>query len=407
MVNDQLLLYVRTQVAKGTPLEIIKSDLTSEGGWSVEDVDEAFQALHITRRQVTPEAFVPSQNGSVSPLPPSPPTPTPPPPPEPTPITAPPPPEPTTPLPPPPLVPPTPPDIASATPPLVPSPSDFNLNQPISEPSFVPPPPPIIATDASVAEAMYASGSSTKTKLILAVAGLVILAIIVSVLTLTFMNMKKSVLPISTYQSPFGTSTSDSVATSTVGMTNEVSTTQASTTTATSTKSSTQCNNYSCLIHAASTCTPISATIDYSVANFIVPGTIQSGQTNYVIKKSSGINNCTLVMTYISSVIKVTDAGRSEMIASGLTNSEIDAQLKIMNTALAQATGQATTCASNAKTITAYLTDQNNHNTIEGTFTVNSSGQTVSKYKTSSGLVISCLGVATSSFTPAAGLKTN
>lgn len=114
-------------------------------------------------------------------------------------------------------------------------------------------------------------------------------------------------------------------------------------------------------------------------------------------------------MTIVSSVIKMTDAGRSTMLASGQTNSEIDAKLQEINTTFARTSGMATTCASNEKTITSYLTDlKNGDNTTGTSYTINSSGQAVSKHTTSSGLVMECTQPAvSSSFTPAPGVKTN
>ncbi len=55
MSSQELLSYVKEQIAAGTARERIYADLKDEGGWSTEDIDEVFQTIEYEESNDTPE----------------------------------------------------------------------------------------------------------------------------------------------------------------------------------------------------------------------------------------------------------------------------------------------------------------------------------------------------------------
>lgn len=179
---------------------------------------------------------------------------------------------------------------------------------------------------------------------------------------------------------PTPTTTIIPVATTTESVLPVVSTTSAlATTTAT-------CDNYQCLITAAAQCQPTTAAISYSGMPFPLNSDMSaSGETQYEIKKSSDANSCVLSFSSISASLSISDKGRKTALASGMTETQITAQLQTMNGSLQSIAGQKTTCLSSTTTISAYLADmQKGNSKIE----VSSNGQTT--YTTSSGQKLVC-----------------
>jgi len=151
----------------------------------------------------------------------------------------------------------------------------------------------------------------------------------------------------------------------------------------------TTCDNYQCLITAASVCQPILVTISYTDIPFpLNPDMSASGQTKYEIKKASGLNDCILIFSSPIAVLSVSDEGRQAALNNGMTDNQINDQLQTMNNSLKSVSDVKTTCQSNASIISEYLTDAKNGNTkVEGK--VNSAGQTTT-YTTSSGQKLAC-----------------
>ena len=151
-------------------------------------------------------------------------------------------------------------------------------------------------------------------------------------------------------------------------------------------------DNWQCLISAASQCQPASGTVSYNnVPNPLIPGLLNSGKTNYDIKKSG--NSCTVVFSMISASLAFSAEGRSKALAEGSTNTEIDARLKIMNDSFKNVIGLPTTCTASGNIIASYLTDAKSGNTGSGEFRLsadfsNSSSQ--STVTTSSGQKLTC-----------------
>ncbi len=123
--------------------------------------------------------------------------------------------------------------------------------------------------------------------------------------------------------------------------------------------------NMDCLIAAASTCQPISATISSTGPNPLIQGFDQMSKTKYEIKNSTNPNSCILVYSLLSSSVSISDANRKLALSEGLTSAQIDAQLKSMNSSFVDFTSQfgnpPTTCVSTKATIVSYLTDAKNH----------------------------------------------
>lgn len=127
------------------------------------------------------------------------------------------------------------------------------------------------------------------------------------------------------------------------------------------------CDNYDCLISAASQCQSISATVSYSeIPNllFPFPDFSISGQTEYEIKKSSGVNDCILNFSPVLSIISISEEGRENLLAQGITDNQINADLQTMNKNLELAAEEQTICPSNAAIITAFLTDEKKLTTL-------------------------------------------
>jgi len=155
----------------------------------------------------------------------------------------------------------------------------------------------------------------------------------------------------------------------------------------------TACDNYQCLIAAASRCQPIAAAISYSGTPVPLPlhsHISASGQIEYEIKKSSGVNDCLLTISSLANVFSISDAGRRASLASGMTDAQITAQLQTMNDSLKSMAGVQTICPSQASIISAYLTDTAAYyEKKSGNINVESNGQTTT-YTTSSGQKLAC-----------------
>lgn len=115
-------------------------------------------------------------------------------------------------------------------------------------------------------------------------------------------------------------------------------------------------NNWDCLISATNACQSASGTISYNVPNPLIPGVLSSGKTQYEIKKSD--SSCAMVYSLVSASLSITVLGRSKALADGLTNAQIDAQLKTMNDSFKEFIGRPTTCIASGIAIGSYLGDQ-------------------------------------------------
>ena len=156
-----------------------------------------------------------------------------------------------------------------------------------------------------------------------------------------------------------------------------------------SVSTNTTCDNYQCLISAASQCQPISVTISYSDVPFpLDPNISMSGQTYYEIKKSSGANDCLFSFSSPVTIFSISDKGQKNALAKGITNAQITAQLQTMNDSLKSTAGTKTTCRSNASIISDYLKDLGSGNAkTEAHITME---QTTITYTASTGQKLIC-----------------
>ncbi|MDD5721161.1 MAG: hypothetical protein PHT16_01790 [Candidatus Pacebacteria bacterium] len=155
----------------------------------------------------------------------------------------------------------------------------------------------------------------------------------------------------------------------------------------------TVCDNYQCLIAAASKCQPISVTISYSGVPFpLDPNVSMSGQNKYEIKKSSGMNDCSLTFSYLAVHFSISDKGRKAELASGkITDAQINAQLQTMNDSFKSTAGMQTTCLSSTNAIVDYLTDaMTNMKNGSFSFDVSSDLKGNTTYTTKSGQKLVC-----------------
>ena len=153
----------------------------------------------------------------------------------------------------------------------------------------------------------------------------------------------------------------------------------------------TTCDNYKCLITAASQCQPISVTVSYS--NMPFPGdsdASESGQIIYKIQKSSGTDNCTLISSSPVTVVSMSQKGRAAALAQGMTDAQITAQLQTINNSLKSevATQSKSTCIGNVNSISSYLTDMENKD-LNAEVQAGLTGATAT-YTTSSGQKLVC-----------------
>ena len=154
---------------------------------------------------------------------------------------------------------------------------------------------------------------------------------------------------------------------------------------------STSCDNLACLTEAAETCEPIIATITYSdIPNPIVPGVVMSGTTTYELAPSTGVNNCTLTFYSPLTVFTISEQGRKDAYAEGMSDEEITLMLETMNDSMKSqlVTEMRTVCSSNSDTIVEYLTDADKENyDVSASATVSTSSTT---YTTASGKKMTC-----------------
>src|SRR5690606_22286689 len=151
-------------------------------------------------------------------------------------------------------------------------------------------------------------------------------------------------------------------------------------------------NNWQCLISAAAQCQNATGVVSYSnLPSPLIPELLSSGTTKYDIEKSG--SSCTLVSSIISTSISISVEERTELLAEGMTNLEIDAQLEMMNGSLKDVINLPTTCISSSSTISSYLSDQKNGLTGDGEFSFSgglSESTSQSIITTSSGEKLTC-----------------
>ena len=123
-----------------------------------------------------------------------------------------------------------------------------------------------------------------------------------------------------------------------------------------------------------------------------------SGRRQYEIKKSSGVNNCTLIFSSPVTLLSTTDIGRKEAQNQGMTDAQIAAYIQSLNDSYNETAEDQMTCLGKTDAISDYLTDEeSNLKTGNLRFKVDISFKdNTATYTTSSGKKLVCTNSANS-----------
>jgi hypothetical protein len=148
--------------------------------------------------------------------------------------------------------------------------------------------------------------------------------------------------------------------------------------------------NFECIISAANQCQ--AAIGIYSVTNIqdpVTKGLLHSGTGKIEIKKSG--NQCSFQQRGLSQSVTLTQEGRSEWLAQGMTDAEIDEQLNRINQITKKTNGDTATCNGTNAAIASYITDQKNGYVSVGVYELSPDGElNASKVTTSKGYSLTC-----------------
>jgi|GEM_PF-1881980 len=153
-----------------------------------------------------------------------------------------------------------------------------------------------------------------------------------------------------------------------------------------------KCDNFDCLISAASKCEPISALI--SLKNIPSPllGQINTSlETEYKIESSKVLGKCIISFYVLSESFSVAGTGKVEMFGKVLTESQIDEVLKEMNESTKNISEFITTCEDAPPAdIAAYLTDVKNGTANADSSANIESGKSTTVFTTTTGKKLTC-----------------
>lgn len=117
--------------------------------------------------------------------------------------------------------------------------------------------------------------------------------------------------------------------------------------------------DWDCFIAAANQCETASGTFSFSNIEYpYMKGLQFSGQTKYEMIKNG--TTCKLTYAPVTGSMAFSPTGRADMIKQGVTEAQINEQLKVMNDSLKLTIGLATNCVSTSSIIGTYLKDQKN-----------------------------------------------
>jgi hypothetical protein len=118
-------------------------------------------------------------------------------------------------------------------------------------------------------------------------------------------------------------------------------------------------DDWQCLISASASCKYASGVVSYkniSQSWFPIPGLLFSGKTRYEIKKSG--SDCSLIYSYLNISVDLSPEQRLEELKNGLSEDEIDDQLKTMNSNIEKSYNITNTCLATGDIIAAFIKDQ-------------------------------------------------
>jgi hypothetical protein len=155
------------------------------------------------------------------------------------------------------------------------------------------------------------------------------------------------------------------------------------------------CNNYDCLITAASQCKPIIAIIDFKVPHPIFPYMTISGKSKTSIKQVGSLTKCEFTSSYVGEeVASISQIEKDKLLAQGTTQSDIDFQLQDINNAFKNVGPIENICQSSASAIVQYFKDLKDGKTEDAEYNAKSTLDTSTTntiYSTSLGQKITCV----------------
>lgn len=150
-------------------------------------------------------------------------------------------------------------------------------------------------------------------------------------------------------------------------------------------------NNWDCLITAAKSCqTGSGLMVTSGIPVPMFEGVLVSGKIKMDLKSSG--SSCVLTNTTLQQSYAITARGRADLITKGMTDTEIDSQLKMMNESTSYTIGKSIVCTGSASLIATHLSDEKNGGTGTFTSTGGTSGSQI-VYTTSSGQKLTCVAV--------------
>ena len=187
-------------------------------------------------------------------------------------------------------------------------------------------------------------------------------------------------------------------------MLNQSNSTTSATTVATSSTNeimattSSTCNNYDCLIVAASQCQPITAIIDSKTPHPLFPAMTISGKAKISINQGGSLTRCELISSSVGvPVASITKEEQARLLSQGYTQSDLDFQLQDINNSFKEnqnlSNNTDTICKSNTVILVQYLKDLKDQENIKSEFSGHSTLATTTStaiFTTSLGQKLTC-----------------
>lgn len=131
----------------------------------------------------------------------------------------------------------------------------------------------------------------------------------------------------------------------------------ASTSVSTSTVA-TVCTSFSCLMSAVEMCEPIKAEISFKNLFFpVVPGVDLSGRNSYEVAKSLDSSKCKFTMVFLDWKFVASDSYVKESLSKGVTQSEIDSQIQMVNKSFSFYRNVPITCDATSSWLVGFVAD--------------------------------------------------
>lgn len=161
------------------------------------------------------------------------------------------------------------------------------------------------------------------------------------------------------------------------------------------------CNNYDCLITAASQCQPITAIIDSKTPHPIFPYMTISGKAKISINQGGSLTKCELISSSIGEpVASIAKEEQAKLLSQGYTQSDLDFQLQDINNSFKENQNSSnntdTICKSNTVILVQYLKDLKDQKNIKSEFSAHTTLATTTStaiFTTSLGQKLTCVSI--------------